>query len=71
MFNSINFGLTLAPSWYNIIYQYVFILNIIGNIYTYFSKSSILLYNIKFLIAFIIIFIIISVISYIIPKFKK
>jgi len=71
MFNSINFGLTLSPSWYNILYQYVFILNIIGNIFTYYSKKSILLFNIKFLIGFIIIFIIISVISYIIQTFKK
>jgi hypothetical protein len=71
MYNSINFGLSLAPSWYNILYQLVFILNIIGNIYTYISKSSILLFNVKFVIGFIIIFIIISVISYAISSIKK
>ena len=64
MYNSINFGLSLSPSWYNLLYQIVFIINILGNVYTYLSKGSILLFNIKFLIGFIITFIVISVIFY-------
>lgn len=63
-FNSINTGLTLSPSWYNLLYQTVFIINILGNLYNYYKKGSILLFNIKFLITFIIIFILIMIISY-------
>jgi hypothetical protein len=71
MYNSICFGLTLSPSWYNPLYQFVFIANIVGNLYTYNSKGSILFFNIKFLIAFIIIFLLISVITYVLSLIKK
>jgi hypothetical protein len=63
-YNSINSGLTLNPSWYNILYQIMFIINILGNLYSYNNGGSILLFNIKFLIAFVIIFILIMIISY-------
>ena len=71
MFNSINFGLSLSPSWYNILYQIVFIINILGNLHCYYKKGSYLLYNIKFIIAFIIIFIFISIISYAINNYNN
>jgi hypothetical protein len=71
MYNSVNFGLTLSPSWYNLLYQFVFILNIIGNYYTYNTEGSILLFNVKFLIAFIVIFLLIYIVSYAISTIKK
>ena len=67
-YNSITFGLTLTPSWYNGLYQIIFILNIIGNIYCYYNKKSIALYNIIFLIVFIVIFLIVYLIIYLISK---
>lgn len=67
-YNSVNFGLSLSPSWYNLIYQFVFIFNILGNFYNYYSGGSYLLFNIKFLIAFVIIFILISIILFAIKK---
>jgi hypothetical protein len=68
IYNSITFGFTISPSWYNLLYQVVFILNIIGNITCYFTKKSHLMFNIIFIVVFIIIMIIISVISYMISK---
>jgi hypothetical protein len=70
-YNSINFGFTLSPSWYNLLYQFVFILNIACNLYCYYYKKSYLVYNIGFLISFIIVFIVISVILYVINSLKK
>jgi hypothetical protein len=69
-YNSVNFGMSLSPSWYNILYQIIFILNILGNYYCYYNNGSYLLYNIKFLITFIIIFIIISIIRVVINNIK-
>ena len=70
-YNITVFGLTLDPSWYNILYQIVFILNIFGNMQTYFSEGSLVAFNIKFLIAFIFIIIFLSTIMYLISIFKK
>ncbi len=67
-YGSVNFGLTSSPSWYNPIYQVLFILNIIGNMYCYYNKKSIGLYNIIFFISFIVIFMIASLISYLISN---
>jgi hypothetical protein len=69
-YNTTTFGLTITPSWYNGLYQVIFILNIIGNIYCYFYKKSIALYNIIFLIVFIVIFLIVYLIIYLISKNK-
>jgi hypothetical protein len=68
MYNSITFGFTSSPSWYNLLYQVVFILNIIGNISCYVTKKSHLMFNIIFIVVFIIIMIVISVVSYMISK---
>lgn len=70
MYNSITFGFTLNPSWYNILYQIVFILNIVGNINCYYTKKSHLMFNIIFVIIFIVVMILISVISYFIQSKK-
>lgn len=40
MFNSICFGFTIAPSWNNLIIQFVFIVNIIVNIIVFKQKSD-------------------------------
>jgi hypothetical protein len=48
-YNSINFGMTSYPSWYNILYQFIFIANIIGNILTYSNGGGLLTYNMIFL----------------------
>jgi hypothetical protein len=58
-YNNINFGLTLSPEWYNIIFQFIFILNILGNIYYYYNDVSLISYNIIFFVCLIIIPIII------------
>jgi len=68
-YNSVSFGLTSSPSWYNPIYQVIFILNIIGNMYCYYNKKSLGLFNIIFFITFIVIFIIATLISYLISKY--
>jgi hypothetical protein len=70
MYNSITFGLTSSPAWYNLLYQFVFIINILGNIICYSSKKSNLIFNIIFIIVFIVIMILISVISYFIQSKK-
>jgi hypothetical protein len=70
MYNSITFGFTLSPSWYNLLYQIVFILNIVGNINCYYTKKSHLTFNIIFIIIFIVVMILISVISYFIQSKK-
>ena len=67
-YNSTVFGFSSSPSWYNLLYQFVFILNIFGNLYTYVNNDSNLLFNIKFWIAFIIIIIITSIIVYFFKK---
>jgi len=64
MYNKITFGFTTSPSWYNILYQILFIINIYGNIYCFHSKKSFLYFNIIYFISFIIIVIILSVITY-------
>ena len=71
MYNSICYGLTLSPSWYNILYQIVFIINIIGNYYTYINKMSILRFNIIFVIVFVVIFILFYFIIYEYTFIKK
>lgn len=63
-YNSVNFGMVGSPSWYNILYQFIFIANIIGNITTYSNGGGLLTYNIMFLLAIIIIIIIIVIIVY-------
>jgi hypothetical protein len=55
MYNNIIFGMTLNPSWYNILYQVLFIINIFGNILCYQMNISLVLFNIVFIILFIII----------------
>jgi hypothetical protein len=67
-YNSITFGFTSSPAWYNILYQIVFIINIIGNISCYYSGQSHLMFNIIFFIIFIILMIAITVITYFIQK---
>ena len=68
-YNSITFGLTSSPSWYNFIYQLLFIINILGNIFSYGSNpKNLLRFNIIFWIVFIFIIIIISLITYFIKK---
>ena len=66
-YNNVTFGLTSSPSWYNLIYQFVFIINIVGNIH---NKDNPLSFNIKFFIAFIIIMIFSSIIKHLINKYK-
>ena len=71
LFNSSVFGLSLSPSWYNILYQVLFIANIIGNINTYKSNGSLITFNIYFYIAFILIIIFITTIIHFITSYKK
>jgi len=68
-YNSTVFGLTSSPSWYNILYQIVFIINILGNFNCYITGGSNLLFNIKFIIAYILIVIFMSVIIYFFTKY--
>ncbi len=70
-YNNANFGLLFTPSWYNIIYQIIFISNIFGNIYTKSNNGSLLLFNVKFLIGFIILMLIVVFILYIVSLIKK
>jgi len=63
-YNSTNFGMIHTPSWYNIIYQFIFIANIIGNIMTYANGGGLLTYNMTFLLIIIIIIIIIVLFVY-------
>jgi len=63
-YNSINFGMTSYPAWYNIVYQFIFIANIIGNMYTYSNGGGLLMYNFMFLIAIIVVIIIIFVLMF-------
>ena len=70
MYNSITFGFTSSPDWYNVLYQIVFIINIIGNISCYYTGQSHLMFNIIFIIVFIVTIILITSISYFI-KTKK
>jgi len=70
MYNSITFGFTSSPAWYNLLYQIVFIINIIGNISCYYTGQSHLMFNIIFIIVFIVTIILITSISYFI-KTKK
>ena len=58
-YNSITFGMTLSPGWFNIICQLLFIINIFGNIYCYYNDKSLIFYNIIFLLTLIILPIII------------
>ena len=71
LYNSISFGLTSTPSWYNLLYQLVFIINIIGNINMYNLGGSLIAFNIYFLVGFILLIIFLSIISYFISKHKK
>jgi hypothetical protein len=71
LYNSISFGLTSTPSWYNLLYQLVFILNIIGNINIYKLGGSLIAFNIYFLVGFILLIIFLSVTTYFISTYKK
>ena len=62
LYNSVTFGFTLSPGWYNLLYQILFIINIIGNYICYKNNISYILFNIVFIIIFIIIFIIKNII---------
>ena len=64
MYNSVNFGYTLNPLWYNLIFQFIIYANIIGNIVIFFNKKSFLKYNLIFIAVLILIIIIISLIIY-------
>lgn len=68
-YNSTVFGLLSSPSWYNILYQVVFIINILGNLNCYITGGSNLLFNIKFIIAYILIVIFTSIIIYFFSKY--
>jgi len=70
MYNSITFGFTSSPLWYNLLYQFLFIINIIGNIICYHTKKSHLIFNIIFIIVSIIIMVLITAISYFIESKK-
>jgi len=67
-FNSTVFGFTTSPLWYNLLYQVAIIINIIGNISCYYSKQSILSYNITFFVIFIVIIIASSIVKYFIKN---
>jgi hypothetical protein len=64
MYNTVNFGYTLNPYWYNLLFQFIIYINIIGNIIIFFNKKSFLKYNLIFLFSLILIIIIISLIIY-------
>ena len=64
MYNTVNFGYTLNPYWYNLLFQFIIYINIIGNIITFFNKKSFLKYNLIFIGTLILIIIIISLIIY-------
>lgn len=68
-YNSTVFGLLSSPSWYNILYQVVFIINILGNLNCYITGGSNLFFNIKFIIAYILIVIFSSIIIYFFSKY--
>jgi hypothetical protein len=68
-FNKTVFGLTSSPLWYNLLYQGVFIINILGNYYYYLTGGSNLLFNIKFIIAYILIVLFLSIIIYFFTKY--
>ena len=70
-YNSVVFGLTSSPAFYNLIYQFVFILNILGNIYVNGTDGSLIMYNIYFFVGFIIVMILISILYYLIEKYIK
>ena len=63
-YNTTTFGLTINPSWYNLIYQALFLVNIVGNIICFYKKSSYLIFNITFLVILIVLIIIISIIIF-------
>jgi hypothetical protein len=63
-YNTVNFGYTLNPYWYNLLFQFIIYINIIGNIITFFNKKSFLKYNLIFIGTLILIIIIISLIIY-------
>ncbi len=75
-YNSTVFGLTSSPSWYNILYQILFIINIGWNIYKYNDTNiepkdrliDLLSFNRNFLIGLIIVVILIFIIMLIIGK---
>ena len=67
-YNSTTFGFTSSPSWYNLLYQFVFIANLIGNILCKPNNYSYLKYNLIFLSVIIIIAIIYFIILYFISK---
>lgn len=66
-YNNATFGLTNSPSWYNLLYQIAFIINIIGNMH---NKDNYLSFNIKFFIGLILIIIFASIIKHLINKYK-
>ena len=66
-YNSTNFGFNLSPSWYNLIFQFIFFMNIVGNIICYSKKKSNIWYNIIFLTV-IIVFVVIAIILMIFLK---
>ena len=70
-YNSISFGLTFTPSWYNLLYQLVFIINIIGNINIYNLGGSLIAFNIYFLVGFILLIVFLTAIKYFISTYKR
>jgi len=75
-YNSTSFGLTSSPSWYNMLYQILFIINITWNLSKYNDDKiphderliSLLSFNRNFLIGIIVIVILIFIIMLIIGK---
>ena len=63
-YNTTTFGLTINPSWYNLVYQGLFLINIVGNIICFYKNQSYLIFNITFLVILIILIIIISIIIF-------
>ena len=67
-YNSCSFAYSLSPSWYNLIFQIVFFINIIGNIVVYEKKKSNIWYNIIFFGIVLFLAIIITILVLFIKK---
>ena len=53
-YNSACFANTYAPQWNNLLYQSLFIIAILGNIFTYQAKKSLITFNLIYFISIII-----------------
>lgn len=64
-FNNTMYGLTFTPNYLNVIYQFVFVLNLIGNIYPPFGLDEM-----SFNIVYWVLFFIVSLVLYFVLKKK-